>query len=49
MISYRDRGRIVAEMEDSVELFEARGWLADPRSYHRDPPPLSRVSFERGS
>ncbi len=49
VISFRDRGRIVAEMEDAVELFDERGWLTDPSSYHRDPPPLARVLLERGS
>lgn len=32
--------RVGAEMRAMRALFEKRGWLDDPRSYHRDPPEL---------
>ena len=35
------RRRVRSELGDAVELFTERGWIDDPRSYHRDPPPLS--------
>jgi len=31
------RRRLRSELTEARELFEQRGWLADPRSYHRDP------------
>lgn len=34
------RRRIRAELGDAVDLFNERGWVDDPRSYHREPPPL---------
>jgi hypothetical protein len=35
------RRRLRNELGDGVEMFNARGWVDDPRSYHRDPPPLA--------
>jgi len=35
-----DYGRVAGELADAEELFEARGWVDDPMSYHRTPPPL---------
>src|SRR5579871_5470197 len=32
--------RVAAEVAEARELFSDRGWLADPASYHKDPPPL---------
>ena len=29
--------RVAYEVETATKLFEREGWLADPRSYHRDP------------
>lgn len=36
----RDFDRLMAEVRDALDLFARRGWLADPRGYHGDPPPL---------
>jgi dienelactone hydrolase len=36
-----DYERVSAELGAARELFSARGWLADPASYHQDPPPLT--------
>jgi pimeloyl-ACP methyl ester carboxylesterase len=33
----------------ACQLFEARGWLADPAAYHRDPPALRAVEVAAGS
>lgn len=32
--------RMVSEAEEIRDLFRERGWLADPATYHRDPPPV---------
>jgi predicted esterase YcpF (UPF0227 family) len=36
----KDFGR---ELDAALPLFEERGWLDEPRSYHREPPPLTEV------
>ncbi|MGB3734558.1 MAG: alpha/beta hydrolase [Ilumatobacter sp.] len=36
------RRRLRTELGDAVDMFDERGWTTDPRSYHRDPPPLKR-------
>jgi hypothetical protein len=48
--SAEEMARIEAEVADAVELYEQRGWLADPASYHRSPPPPydARVRSARG-
>ena len=33
-------GRMLDEAERARRFYEARGWLADPAAYHRDPPAL---------
>lgn len=43
------RRRLRSELGDAVELFTDRGWIADPRSYHRDPPPLTDPRLDRRS
>ncbi len=44
--------RIAAEVEEGLGLYEARGWLADPASFHATPPPIDafgeREAFIRG-
>lgn len=40
------RRRIRNELGDAVDLFNERGWVDDPRSFHRDPPPLTDVTIE---
>jgi hypothetical protein len=40
--------RVGAELAVARELFTDRGWLDDPRSYHRDPEPLEVMSSSRG-
>jgi pimeloyl-ACP methyl ester carboxylesterase len=35
--------RIGRELEEGLALFEARGWLEDPASYHRKPPPVEEL------
>jgi len=32
--------RMLEEVAAAQRFYEARGWLADPAAYHRDPPPL---------
>jgi len=44
----RDYERVGAELREARELFEARGWIDDPRSYHRTPPPIGPVSIRGG-
>ena len=35
--------RIGRELEEALALFERKGWLDDPASYHRTPPPIEGV------
>jgi hypothetical protein len=35
--------RIGRELEEALALFEVKGWLGDPRSYHRAPPPVGEM------
>jgi dienelactone hydrolase len=41
--------RVQREVEAAHELYERRGWLADPAAYHRTPPPLREVREQRTS
>jgi hypothetical protein len=43
-----DYERVAAELGRARRLFEAQGWLDDPRSYHREPPPLDEPAVSRG-
>jgi len=43
-----DYERVSAELRYARLLFETRGWLEDPRTYHRDPPPLEEPAVGRG-
>ena len=36
-----DYGRVADELAAADELFTARGWVDQPRTYHRTPPPLA--------
>jgi hypothetical protein len=38
---------MVDELLEAYAFYEAQGWLADPLSYHRDPPPISAVESRR--
>jgi hypothetical protein len=35
-----DYARVGGELADAEAMYDRQGWLADPRSYHRTPPPL---------
>lgn len=35
--------RIGRELEEALALFEEKGWLEEPRSYHRTPPPVEEM------
>jgi pimeloyl-ACP methyl ester carboxylesterase len=35
--------RIGEELEDALTLFKEKGWLDDPASYHRTPPPITEM------
>ena len=43
-----DYERVGAELAYARLLFEERGWIADPASYHRDPPPLEDPAMAKG-
>jgi hypothetical protein len=45
-----DYARVAAELAEADALFTGKGWIEDPLSYHRTPPPLSgpEVSRSRG-
>jgi hypothetical protein len=40
-----DVGRVAAEVEAGLRLYEQRGWLDDATGYHTEPPPLAGWSF----
>ena len=42
-----DYDRVGTELAAARELYRARGWLDDPASYHRTPPPLVDADLER--
>lgn len=42
------RRRLRSELEEAWELYDRKGWLDDPRTYHQDPPPLTEVSTASG-
>ena len=46
LVRVRDRARLIEELARALELFEERGWLDDPASYHRTPPPLRLARLE---
>jgi hypothetical protein len=46
-VSRSHRERIRSELETALELYEAEGWLDDPRSFHQDPPALHRPRITR--
>jgi pimeloyl-ACP methyl ester carboxylesterase len=41
-----DFERVGREVLEAADLFERRGWVSDPTSYHRDPPAVSSHSIE---
>jgi hypothetical protein len=41
------RRRLRDELDDALDLFAARGWIADPRAYHLDPPIPTAGEIER--
>lgn len=43
-----DYERVAAELSHARLLFETRGWLDDPASYHRAPPPLTEPAIDHG-
>jgi hypothetical protein len=45
--SRSQRARIRKELASALVLWDERGWLADPRGFHRTPPPLGRPKIER--
>jgi len=36
-----DYARVSAELADAMQMLSRRGWITDPSSYHRMPPPLA--------
>src|SRR5688572_1082103 len=36
-----DLARAAVDIAEAARLYEERGWIAEPRTYHRDPPPLT--------
>jgi hypothetical protein len=46
--SRADFERVGAELREARALFERKGWLDDPASYHRTPPPIPDVEVTSG-
>jgi hypothetical protein len=45
----QDYTRVSGELRDALALYESKGWIEDPSSYHRVPPPLSVAARTSGS
>lgn len=45
-VSPRESQRLVAEVEGALKLFEERGWLAAPESYHLAPPAIDTMCMK---
>jgi hypothetical protein len=41
--------RMVDDLLAACDFYKERGWLDDPQSYHRDPPPLEDVQITPGA
>jgi hypothetical protein len=41
VVSLGQHRRLASEIVQALELYEARGWIADPASFHREPTPLA--------
>ncbi len=39
----RSATRISREMDEAMEMFSTHGWMENPTTYHRTPPPLERT------
>ena len=48
VVPLREGRRVADEVDQAIDLFEQRGWLADPRRYHPKPPALSRAKLGPG-
>ncbi len=48
-VSAQDRERLAREIGAARALYERRGFLADPASFHQRPPPLRQVEIRRQS
>ncbi len=42
-----DYAGLAAELATAADLYAREGWIAEPRSYHRDPPPLTDLRVRR--
>jgi len=45
LISPRDGRRIGAEVSGALRMYRRHGWLEEPTTYHRDPPPLEALEL----
>ncbi|MFN8035509.1 MAG: alpha/beta hydrolase [Acidimicrobiia bacterium] len=43
-----DYERVSTELHETRELFDERGWIADPTTYHRTPPPIEHTKSRGG-
>jgi hypothetical protein len=48
VVPLREGRRVADEVEQAIDLFDQRGWLADPRRYHPKPPALARAKLGPG-
>jgi len=48
VVPLREGRRVVDETEQALDLFEQRGWLADPRRFHTRPPAIGRAKLRPG-
>ena len=45
-IAFSDRKRLARELAHALSVWKREGWLEDPASYHRTPPPLEGARIE---
>ena len=45
-VSAKERARLGRELTEAVDLFEAKGWIEDPASYHLEPESARLVQRE---
>jgi pimeloyl-ACP methyl ester carboxylesterase len=41
--------RMLADITEARDFYDRQGWLANPKGYHRDPPPAAEVEIRKGS
>jgi len=46
--AFAEGARVTAEVEEALSLYQARGWIDDPASFHAEPPPIGAFGETEG-